>query len=41
MILAQHAGKAHVKVTELSQRNIIEKLDGKDAKATMERMINP
>ncbi|MEX2170044.1 MAG: cupin domain-containing protein [Pirellulales bacterium] len=38
MTLAQHAphtGKDQVKVTQLSQRNIIEKLDGKDAGATV------
>lgn len=35
MILAHHAGKGHVKVTQLSQRDIIEKLDGKDASATV------
>jgi quercetin dioxygenase-like cupin family protein len=33
--LAHHAGKSHVKVTELSQRDIIEKLDGKAARATV------
>jgi quercetin dioxygenase-like cupin family protein len=34
--LAHHtAGKDHVKVTQLSQRDIVEKLDGKDASATM------
>ena len=32
---AQHTGKSQVKVTELSQRDIIEKLDGKDASATV------
>jgi quercetin dioxygenase-like cupin family protein len=36
MSLAQHTGKDQVKVTQLSQREIIEKLDGKHAKATME-----
>ncbi|MCI0533859.1 MAG: cupin domain-containing protein [Verrucomicrobiales bacterium] len=35
MALAQHAGKGHVKVTQLSQRNIVEKLDGKAASATV------
>jgi quercetin dioxygenase-like cupin family protein len=35
MTLAQHTGKDPVKVTELSQRDIIEKLDGKDAGATV------
>jgi len=34
MTLAQHSGKGQVKVTQLSQRDIIEKLDGKDASAT-------
>jgi quercetin dioxygenase-like cupin family protein len=33
--LAHHTGKAHVKVTQLSQRDIVEKLDGKDASATV------
>ena len=32
---AQHTGKGQVKVTQLSQRDIIEKLDGKDASATV------
>ena len=32
---AHHSGKGHVKVTQLSQRDIIEKLDGKDASATV------
>ena len=32
---AQHTGKGQVKVTKLSQRDIIEKLDGKDASATV------
>src|SRR5688572_15142669 len=36
--LAQHAGKGHVKVTQLSQRHIIEKLDGKDASATVKEV---
>ena len=31
----QHAGKGQVKVTQLSQRDIIEKLDGKAARATV------
>ena len=30
----QHTGKGQVKVTQLSQRDIIEKLDGKAASAT-------
>jgi quercetin dioxygenase-like cupin family protein len=34
--LAQHSGKDQVTVTPLSQRDIIEKLDAKDARATME-----
>ena len=33
--LAHHAENGEVKVTELSQRDIIEKLDGKDASATV------
>ncbi len=35
MTLAQHTGKGEVKVTQLSQRDIIEKLDGKDASVTV------
>jgi quercetin dioxygenase-like cupin family protein len=35
MTLAQHTAKGEVKVTQLSQREIIEKLDGKDASATV------
>jgi quercetin dioxygenase-like cupin family protein len=35
MTLAHHTEKGHVKVTQLSQRDIIEKLDGKDAGATV------
>ena len=35
MTLAQHTGKGQVKVTQLSQRDIIEKLDGKVARATV------
>ena len=35
MTLAHHTGTGHVKVTQLSQRDIIEKLDGKDASATV------
>ena len=34
--MAQHSGSGQVKVTQLSQREIIEKLDGKDTRATME-----
>lgn len=33
--LAHHTGKSHVKVTQLSQREISEKLDGKAASATV------
>jgi len=33
--LAHHTGKGHVKVTQLTQRDIVEKLDGKDASATV------
>ena len=33
--LAHHTGQGHVKVTQLSQRDIVEKLDGKDASATV------
>ena len=36
MTMAQHSGSGQLKVTKLSQREIIEKLDGKDASATME-----
>ena len=35
MALAQHTGKGEVQSTQLSQRDIIEKLDGKDASATV------
>ena len=35
MTLAQHTGKDEVEVTQLSQRDIIEKLDGKEASATV------
>lgn len=35
MTLAQHTAKGEVKATQLSQRDIIEKLDGKDASATV------
>ena len=35
MTLAQQTGKGEVKSTQLSQRDIIEKLDGKDASATV------
>lgn len=33
--LAHHTAKSEVKVTQLSRRDIIEKLDGKDASATV------
>ena len=36
--LAQHTGKGQVKSEQLSQRDIMEKLDGKDASATV-RMV--
>jgi quercetin dioxygenase-like cupin family protein len=36
MVVAQHTGDGEVKVTQLSQRDIIETLDGKQAKATVE-----
>jgi quercetin dioxygenase-like cupin family protein len=36
--LAQHAGKGQVKVTHLSHRNIVEKLDGKEASATVKEV---
>ena len=35
MTLAHHAENSQVKVTELSRRDIIEKLDGKDASVTV------
>src|SRR4051812_21272623 len=35
----QHAGKGQVKVTQLSQRHIIEKLDGKESTATVLEVI--
>ena len=38
MSLAHHTGKDQVKVTQLSQRDIIEKLDGKDASATVQEV---
>jgi quercetin dioxygenase-like cupin family protein len=38
MTLAQHDQKGGVKVARLSQRDIVEKLDGKDAKATVEEV---
>jgi quercetin dioxygenase-like cupin family protein len=36
MTMAQRSGSGQVNVSQLSQREIIEKLDGKDAKATVE-----
>jgi len=36
MTVAQRSGSGEVKVTQLSQQEIIEKLDGKDARATVE-----
>jgi quercetin dioxygenase-like cupin family protein len=36
--LAHHAEKGHVKVRHVSQRDIIEKLDGKDAAATVKEV---
>ena len=33
--MAQHSGSGQVAVTQLSQREIIEKLDGKDTRATV------
>ena len=38
MTLAHQTGKGRVKVTQLSQRDIIEKLDGKDASATVKEV---
>lgn len=35
MTLAHHAGEGHVRVTQLSRRDIVEKLDGKEAGATV------
>ena len=35
LTLAEHTGKGEVKVNQLSQRDIIEKLDAKDASATV------
>jgi quercetin dioxygenase-like cupin family protein len=37
--LAQHIGNGHVKVNRLSQRDIIEKLDGNPARVTVEEVI--
>jgi quercetin dioxygenase-like cupin family protein len=36
--LAQHLGKGQVQVAQLSQRDIIEKLDGKDARVTVQEV---
>ena len=36
--LAQHAGKGQVKVTHVSHRDIVEKLDGKDTSATVKEV---
>jgi hypothetical protein len=36
MILAHDPGKGQVKVTQLSQRDILEKLDGKEASTTVQ-----
>jgi quercetin dioxygenase-like cupin family protein len=42
MALARHDEKDTVKVTNLSRRDIVEKLDGKDASVTVEEVtINP
>ena len=38
MTLAHETGKGQVKVTHLSRRDIIEKLDGKDASATVKEV---
>ncbi len=38
MALAHHTGEGQVKVTQLSQRDIIEKLDGKAASATVKEV---
>jgi quercetin dioxygenase-like cupin family protein len=35
MTMAQHRGSGHVNVAQLSQRDIREKLDGKEARATV------
>ena len=39
MTPAQHTGKAQVEVTQLSQQDIVEKLDGKDARVTVKEVI--
>ena len=38
MTLADHTGNDQAKVTQLSQRDIVEKLDGKDAKVTVDEV---
>ena len=38
LTLARHDEKGGAKVTQLSRRDIVEKLDGKDAKATVEEV---
>lgn len=38
MTMAQHTGNGHVKVTKRSQRNVIEKVDGKPASVTVEEV---
>jgi quercetin dioxygenase-like cupin family protein len=38
MALARHDEKGGVKVTQLSRQDIVEKLDGKDAKVTVEEV---
>ena len=38
MTLARHDEKGGTKVTQLSRRDIVEKLDGKDAKVTVEEV---
>ena len=38
MVLARHDEKGGVKVTQLSRQDIVEKLDGKDAKVTVEEV---
>src|SRR3954463_9169039 len=38
MVLARHDEKGGAKVTQLSRRDIVEKLDGKDARVTVEEV---
>jgi quercetin dioxygenase-like cupin family protein len=38
MTMAQHTRNGHVKVTKRSQRNVIEKVDGKPASVTVEEV---